>query len=145
MQTTKRMTALWLLERHLGLPYRWGGDDPMRGFDCSGLMVEILQSVGVLPRSGDWSAAQLRSHFPAKSTWYPPNVPQPGALVFWASGVQIVHVEMLWRLLDDGTALTIGASGGGSATVDEAAASAQNAYVKVRPLRPGWVAAVDPF
>ena len=35
----------------LGTPYRWGGDDPILGFDCSGFIVEILKSVGVLLKS----------------------------------------------------------------------------------------------
>lgn len=142
---TPRDLVLWLAERHLGQPYRWGGDDPIAGFDCSGLMVELLKSAGVLPREGDWTAMQLRGHFGSRTTWYPAAgvAPPSGCLVFW--GTPITHVELVWRHLDNEAVLTIGASGGGSATVDEAAAIRQNAYVKVRPLRPGWVVAVDPF
>jgi hypothetical protein len=142
---TPRDVVLWLAEKHLGLPYRWAGDDPMQGFDCSGLMVELLQSVGALPRTGDWSASALAVAFPGRTQWHPPGTPPAGALVFWAASGQIIHVELVWRILDNGVPLTIGASGGGSATVDAAAAARQNAYVKVRPLRPGWVLAVDPF
>jgi len=28
--------------------YLWGGDDPLAGFDCSGFVIEILKSVGIL-------------------------------------------------------------------------------------------------
>ncbi|MFC1535727.1 NlpC/P60 family protein, partial [Candidatus Neomarinimicrobiota bacterium] len=37
----------------VGLPYLWGGDDAVAGYDCSGLVIEILKSVGLLQRSGD--------------------------------------------------------------------------------------------
>lgn len=144
---TKRDLVLWLAERMLLLPYRWGGDDPLTGFDCSGLVIECLRSAGLLPREGDWTAAALREHFvgPGRTREIlPPRVPPAGALVFWGSP-RITHVEIVWRHLDDHTVLTIGAAGGGSTTVDAAAAERQNAFVKVRPLRPGWVAAVDPF
>lgn len=36
----------------LGVPYRWGGDDPTRGLDCSGLVRHVFKAVGLadLPR-----------------------------------------------------------------------------------------------
>jgi cell wall-associated NlpC family hydrolase len=37
----------------LGVPYRWGGNDPERGLDCSGLVRHVFKSVGIggeLPR-----------------------------------------------------------------------------------------------
>jgi cell wall-associated NlpC family hydrolase len=39
----------------VGVPYRFGGDDPARGFDCSGLVRHVARSVlGVeLPRSAE--------------------------------------------------------------------------------------------
>jgi cell wall-associated NlpC family hydrolase len=124
----------------LGTPYRWGGDDPMEGFDCSGFVVEILKSVGILPRGGDWTAEGLKNKFKDKIV----NEPYQGCLVFWRSkhSTRIVHVEYCL----DGE-FTIGASGGGSTTTDEAAAARQNAYIKVRPFRSrsGLWGFVDPF
>lgn len=40
---------------HLGVPYRHGGDDPSRGFDCSGLVRYVFRNaLGVeLPRRSD--------------------------------------------------------------------------------------------
>ncbi len=40
---------------HLGVPYRFGGDDPVRGFDCSGLVRFVFREVfGIeLPRRSD--------------------------------------------------------------------------------------------
>jgi cell wall-associated NlpC family hydrolase len=41
---------------HLGVPYRWGGTDPDRGFDCSGLIQDAYRAIGVeMPK---WSRHQ---------------------------------------------------------------------------------------
>ncbi|NOX34775.1 MAG: C40 family peptidase [Deltaproteobacteria bacterium] len=38
--------------KSLGLPYKWGGQSPETGFDCSGLIVYTYQKAGVmLPRT----------------------------------------------------------------------------------------------
>jgi len=45
--------------RFLGLPYRWGGTSPQRGFDCSGLSMVVYRLNGLnLPRSSQeqWAA-----------------------------------------------------------------------------------------
>ena len=118
-----------------GLPYRWGGDDPIQGFDCSGLVIEILRSVGLVAREGDWTADDL--YFKYHHLEQP--APYEGCLAFWRRGGRMTHVEYC---IDDKH--TIGASGGGSATTDLFAAIAANAYVKVRPIRIGAVI-VDPF
>ena len=121
----------------LGKPYLWGGDDPMAGFDCSGSNVEILKSVGVLPRTGDWNAAGLYSRFTRTET------PHEGCLVFWEDGKgRIIHVEYC---LDN--FLSIGASGGGPHILTEADAIKYNAYIKIRPFRSrdGIYGFVNPF
>jgi hypothetical protein len=112
---SKRELALRAWEGCLGEPYRWGGDHPEEGFDCSGLVIEdpVAQSV------------------------------RPGVLLFWGAP-KIIHVEIVVAVLGS-EVFTLGASGGGSATLTTAAAIASGAYVKLRPARPGWVKAVDPF
>lgn len=125
----------------LGKPYLWGGDDPS-GFDCSGFVIELLKSVGKLPRQGDWTAAGLFKLF--QDSACPPGIqPQEGFLVFWANDAgKIIHVEYC---LDD--ELAIGASGGGSRTQTVQDAVRQNAYIKIRPYntRKRLVGFVDPF
>lgn len=125
----------------LGTPYIWGGDDPMKGFDCSGFVIEILKSVGALPRTGDWTAKELWDKFDKKVIPYP----NEGCLVFWrgrARNSAIVHVEYC---IDD--THSIGASGGGRKTETVADAIKQNAYIKVRPFssRKYIRGYVDPF
>jgi hypothetical protein len=132
---TRREIALFVAESNLGRWYSWGGDDPNQGFDCSGLMIEVLSAAGVFPRGDDTTAAGLRQRYQRVSQ------PRPGDLLFW--GEPPTHVEMVWVIVD-GTVFTIGASGGGSRTRTREDAIRDNAFIKIRPARAGWTAA-DPF
>jgi len=134
---TRIETATKVAWSFLGKPYIWGGDNPGDGFDCSGFVIEILKSVGRLPRVGDWTAAQLKTKFPSTP------VAHEGCLVFYdnADG-KITHVEYC---LDN--ELSIGASGGGPITLTAADAIKQDAYIKIRPFatRMGLAGYCDPF
>ena len=119
--------------------YRFGGDDPLEGYDCSGLIIEILQSVGKLPLKGDWTAAGLYHQLADLEV----PAPKEGCLVFVCGlNTEPYHVEFC---LDEEH--SIGASGGDSTTVDFQAAVKQNAYVKIRPIRRfnAPLRFVDPF
>jgi len=136
-----RTKAAEYLQRFIGLPYLWGGDDPLAGFDCSGLIVEVLQAVGSLRHGTDYTASSLYQRFEKK----PVVRGYEGCLVFWYgsdSRETIIHVEMM---VDDFH--TVGASGGGSKTTTIADAIEQNAFIKMRPLsyRGDRYLIVDPF
>lgn len=135
----RREIATKVAWHYLGTPYVWGGDD-FSAFDCSGYVLEILQSVGLVPHNQDTTAHGLYAMFVSRKV----DLPTRGCLVFWERSGKMVHVEFC---LD--TDLSIGSSGGGSATEDEADAILQNAYVKVRPFAPRKGHAklyyVDPF
>lgn len=122
----------------LGLPYRWGGDDPIAGFDCSGLVIEVLQSVGVLRHGLDYSANDLYQIFRSNEV----SAGYAGCIVFWFQGIKAIHVELM---VDDYH--TLGASGGGSSTDSIDDAISQNAFVKMRPIgyRGSGFKIVDPF
>jgi len=120
---------------YVGKFYKWGGDDPS-GFDCSGLCVEILKSVGLIPRKSDYTAQGLFNKFKSKEVLKPVQ----GCLIFWGNSHGLTHVEFC---ID--SEHTIGASGGGSKTLTEADAIKHNAYVKVRPIRKGYSKIVNPF
>lgn len=141
-----RDAALSVWESFLNVPYRWGGDDPLEGIDCSGLALEGLKAVGIVPRELDTTAhLLLHQIFADLPVVTDEKKLRAGMLVFWAHpGLPIHHVEIVWAAFADRT-LTIGASGGGSRTVDRAAAVRDNAFVKIRRVTPGWIAAVDPF
>jgi len=136
----RREIAMDVWRSLLNEPYRWMGSDPLQGFDCSGFVIEGLKAAGILPREGDWTAAQLAARFPTVA----PNAVGPGCLVFWIRGGTIGHVEVVYAVLGD-TVFTIGASGGGSTTTSEQAAADADAYVKIRPAVSGWVNPVNPF
>ena len=125
----KRDLAIEIAKSYLGTWYIWGGDDPS-GFDCSGFMVEILKSIGILPRKGDWTAHMLA----ASMNWPLISAPhnQGGDLVFWYGhdSAKVIHVEMAIN-----GELSIGASGGGSKTLTREDAVAQNAFIKIRPIK----------
>ena len=121
---------------HMGEPYRWGGDDPLAGVDCSGLAIEGLKACGLFPRDADMRAVDLAKKYPAT------ELVLPNCLIFW--GNPIYHVEIVWTIIGN-TIITLGASGGGSKTLTLEDAIKQNAYVKLRPARTGWVTVVDPF
>lgn len=139
-QTSLRHFTVGLSRQFLGLPYIWGGDDPMQGFDCSGFVIELLKSVGKLPRGGDWTAAMLYEKFQERSV----EKPGPGCLVFYHNNslTRIVHIEFC---LD--AKLAIGASGGGSRNITVQDAIDKNAYIKIRPIdsRVNIAGYVDPF
>jgi len=110
---------------HLGTAYRWGGDNPLQGYDCSGFMVEILKAFGICGRGFDTTAYGLLSRlrdFPCEASL--------GAMVFFGkSDREISHVGMginTWQMIEAG--------GGGSSTTTLEIASAQDACIRLRPI-----------
>lgn len=145
-----RDAALFVYESFLNAPYLWGGDG-LEGVDCSGLVLEGLKAVGLAPRERDFTAEGiLRRLFADLPQAHIESELRRGMLVFWAKpdgGIR--HVEIVWATwaLNGGRllVLTLGASGGGSRTVDRAEAKRTDARVKIRRITPGWLAAIDPF
>jgi peptidoglycan hydrolase-like protein with peptidoglycan-binding domain len=65
-------------KRYLGIPYRWGGESPGAGFDCSGFVMYVFSRVGVsLPRV---VSAQYRVGKPVSRSEL-----RPGDIVFFDS------------------------------------------------------------
>lgn len=122
----------------LHVPYRWAGDDPLAGYDCSGFVHEILQAVGLEPHGADSSAHGLYERFRQHEV----ASDYAGCLVFWFTGSTATHV-----MLAIGDGLCIGAAGGGRATDSLEDAVSHNAYVKLRPVsyRGDDYLIVDPF
>lgn len=74
-------------ERFIGVPYRWGGESTVDGFDCSGLTMVVYQLNGLeLPRT---SADQWRTGRPVG-----PHEMSQGDLVFFSTrgGGRVSHV-----------------------------------------------------
>lgn len=122
----------------IGQPYIWGGDDPT-GFDCSGLIIEILQSCGQLPPNFDTTAQGLYKVFLDKGVISAKGF---GSLAFYGqSRSRIIHVAFG---LDNIRVLEAG--GGGRHVKTLADAIKYNAFIRIRPIqwRSDLVAIIKP-
>ena len=69
----------------LGTPYKWGGNNPRQGFDCSGLMSFVHKNSGLrIPRT----TAQQRDR--SRTVSYAQL--QPGDMLFFKTGKRTNHV-----------------------------------------------------
>lgn len=88
----------------VGTPYVWGGEHPGNGYDCSGLIQELLRSVGIDP-PGDQTAQALYDHFEHNGEW---NRRAMGTLLFFGRSVRkVTHVAMAldqYRMIEAGGA-----------------------------------------
>jgi murein DD-endopeptidase len=76
----------------LGTPYRWGGDDPLLGVDCSGLVLEVLKAVGIFKGSYDTTAQGLYTELLIKQAKLTKS-PEELCLAFYGkSNKEINHV-----------------------------------------------------
>jgi hypothetical protein len=76
--------AVRIAEQYLGIPYRWGGADPIGGFDCSGLTMYVYAQLGI-------SLAHYTGSQFYEGMRVPPSQLLPGDLLFFhptASGPQ---------------------------------------------------------
>jgi len=130
--------------RLCGTPYKWGGETPLDGFDCSGFAQECLRAVGLQPPR-DMTSAELRTHFQSFTIAKPTkdsvvDIP-PCALVFYGR-TRITHVGV-----SIGHGLMVEAGGGTSKTNTLKDAIRDEAFVRIRPIlrRNDLVAVVDPL
>lgn len=139
-------TLIETAKRYINIPYKWGGDDPMAGFDCSGLAQEILATVGQDP-PGDQTAQNLYDHFAGISdVWDGNRAFSPdeitGALAFYGESTsKITHVGFC---IDSLRMIEAGSGGRNIQTVGDAIK--YNAYVRIRPIhrRKDLVAVIRP-
>ncbi len=111
--------------RALDKPYIWGGDDPT-GFDCSGLVVECLKTIGLLSEKEDLTADGLWRKYHKN---FEVTHPEQCSLAFWWNGGKMTHVAIC---VSEHFCIT--ADGGGSTTLTVEDAIEQNAFVKIRPI-----------
>lgn len=111
----------------IGVPYRWGGEHPSEGFDCSAFVQEALAAIGADPL-GDQTAQTLYDTLQNCS-----SIPEPQAgaiLVFGKSGAKISHVAIA---LDEHQMIEAG--GGNRTTKTLQRAIEQRAFVRIRPIK----------
>jgi cell wall-associated NlpC family hydrolase len=125
MDKIKLMTQIAM--HYLGTFYSWGGDDPS-GFDCSGFVLELLQSVGLVYSKTDMTAEGLHQLI----EWCEP-----------AEGVLAFRLDANHRAVHVGYMIdaehVIHASGGGSSVKTKEDAIRANAFIKIRPVWSGAI------
>ncbi len=121
--------------RFVGVPYRWGGQNPLVGFDCSGLVRHLLHSQGVSTDSPG-TAQALHTQFQT----LPCPRPTLGALVFYCDAHGVVdHVALCLT-----EHLQLEAAGGDHTTTSLQRAIEQDAFVRVTPIRSNHVGIFRP-
>lgn len=109
----------------VGVPYHWGGDDPISGQDCSGLVGEFLMASGVIKRGTPKMNAQMLFNFLEKQN--SGTYPCVGAIVFFGKSIKAIsHVGFC---IDPH--YMIHAASGDSTTLTKERASEQNAFVRM--------------
>lgn len=120
--TVSRKDFLCTALELMGTPYIWGGKDPVRGLDCSGLVTHALWLCG--GPDWRWSHNSELLYDSLKET----KEPQPGDLAFYGKG-RISHVMIALGALD----IVFGASDGDSSTTSAKEAKRRDAEVETRP------------
>ncbi len=113
--------------RFVGIPYIFGGNNPIRGFDCSGLVCELMKRQGILKWNEDLSSQMLFDRVKIEGNY---DVSRAGSLAFYGKGPEkIVHVGIL---VDSETMIEAG--GGDRSTLSVTDAEERNAFVRERPV-----------
>lgn len=124
--------------KFIKVPYKWGGNTPISGFDCSGLICEILKAFDILHRGEDLSANDL--YWRLTKSFGPAPYTERGVILFFGTSIeQITHVAI--AISDK---FMIEAGGGDSTTVNLKMAEMKNAFVRIRPVRRDLVGRVMP-
>lgn len=118
-------TLVQYAKSFLGLNYLWGGANPLTGFDCSGLVDELLESAGI-GLSLKPNAQGLYNHFMKFGVG---NIREAGSLIFYGKSEQAIsHVAFM---IDANRVIE---AGHGTSTITSKEAAALNgSFVRIRP------------
>ncbi|MCP3681738.1 MAG: C40 family peptidase [bacterium] len=111
----------------VGLPYIYGGNDAIEGYDCSGLVIAILQAWGKVGLKFDATAHILY----LMSSKHPVKKPTFGTLSFYgSSNERVTHIGFCLN-----SELMIEAGSGTSRTLSKKDAVRDDAFVRLSPIR----------
>ena len=112
-------------------PYIWGGNSPLSGLDCSGMVIAVLSSVGLQPPH-DMTSQQLYGYFNGGNHGYERSDKiSAGCLLFF--GADDKHIKHVSIALDEDH--MVEASGGSSRVKTLEDAIKYNAFVKISPVK----------
>lgn len=134
------LTLLGLLAmQYVNIPYKWGGNDPLVGLDCSGLTQLPARTLGIFPDEIDRSAQMqydyLSGH--ANSRGYRSQLGPDSFLFYGKTRNDIRHVAIALN-----EHLAIEASNGSRSCHDIYDAIKRDARVQIVPIKPGFVACI---
>lgn len=122
----KRTALVDYLKLLIGSVYKWGGDGPYNvGFDCSGLVLEGLASIGLWGK-GDTTSQGIYNHFSPTSNKKLPSKMRAGDLLFFGKDLSsITHIAVALN-----PSQYIEAGGGDSKTVNEGMVRIRHIYYR---------------
>lgn len=124
---TNKEVLILTIQSMLNKPYKWGGYNPIDGYDCSGLTQDLLAPFGLDP-SGDQTSNMLMEKFSKSGKKI--DLPEFGAVLFFGKDQdKATHVSIALNGLS-----MIEAGGGGSRTNTIDDAKKQNAFVRIRNI-----------
>lgn len=123
----------------IGINYKWGGNNALEGFDCSGYLQEILSAVGMDPPGRD-TAQSLYDHFVKNGTIK--VSPKESDIIFY--GTSTSGINHIAYCMNETQILEAGS--GNSQTTSMDMAIKQSAVVRIRPYdrRKDIVAIISP-
>lgn len=137
-----RKIVIWRAFSLIDTPYIWGGNDPMQGFDCSGLGHEVLQTAGLEERGFDSTAHDIYLYYLSQNRIKEIEDRLPGDLVFWLKDSIATHMAIL---VSRNFIVHAGSGGSDIKTIQDAID--KNAYVRPDKLNyPGQnYRIIDPY
>jgi len=121
-----KITPLTFLSiQYSTIEYRWGGNFPLTGLDCSGFVQIVLKKLGLLDSSVDHTAQMIYNALLKNEKCFS-SKPNFNTILFFGKSVdQITHVAIgisdIWM---------IEARGGDSTCINRDASIAKNAFIE---------------